>query len=114
MIVPIFLIVLLITVLLHEGLHFLVALGLGYRPSVKKSVFCPAICYENRQNPYHNFWIACSAPLTLFIIGMLFGGNDMASVLFKWLCLANVFNLLPITNDGEMIFLSLCQMLRRR
>lgn len=110
----ILIIVLLMAVLLHESIHFLVALALDYHPKIKWSVFYPAVYYENKQNHYHNILIACSAPLSMIAIGLLIKGNDTVTTGLKCFCLANIFNLLPVTNDGEVILLSLCRMIRRK
>lgn len=101
-------------VALHEGIHLVVAMILGYKPIIKKSILVPAIVYENKNNDFHNLLIAGSAPLILIFIGLLLPAENLPSVLIRLFCLLNILNLLPLTHDGEMILLSLCHLIRRR
>lgn len=101
-------------VLLHETIHLVVAMILGYKPIIKKSILVPAILYENKQNDFHNLLIAGSAPLFLIFLGLLLPAENVPTVLIRLFCWLNILNLLPVTNDGEMIFLSLCHLLRRK
>lgn len=101
------------SVILHEALHWLVAASLGYRPKLKWSFLAPAICYQNQQNHWHNLCIAGLAPLSLVVLGQFIPVHNLFSFLLKLFFLANLFNLLPFTNDGEVILLSLYHIWRR-
>ncbi|MFA9468496.1 MULTISPECIES: hypothetical protein [unclassified Streptococcus] len=101
------------SVILHEFLHWLVAVSLGYRPILKWIFFAPAICYPNQQNHWHNLCIAGLAPLSLVVLGQFIPAYNLFSFLLKLFFLANLFNLLPFTNDGEVILLSLYHIWRR-
>ena len=102
------------TIFVHEAIHWITAILLGYSPRVNWNFFIPSISYQNKQEHLHNLLIAGSAPGILFIIGLLLSGHEIVWFLVKIFCLANVFNLMPITNDGEVIFLSFYKIIKEK
>lgn len=105
---------LVLSILVHEWIHWLTAVAMGYQPTINWQLFAPSIQYENKNNQWYNLCIASSAPLILFLIGLFFQGESIFIFSLKVCCLSNVVNLLPITNDGEVILLSLYNIFVRK
>lgn len=68
--------------------------------------------YRNQNRPLDNFLIAFISPFLLTLIGILIPLNYYTLVL-KVTCLMNLFNLLPFTADGEVILLSIVQLIQK-
>lgn len=68
--------------------------------------------YRNQNRPLDNFLIAFISPFLLTLIGILIPLNYYILVL-KVTCLMNLFNLLPFTADGEVILLSIVQLIQK-
>lgn len=84
---------------LHEILH--------YQACFKHvGVLAFQVEYRNQNRPLDNFLIAFISPFLLTLIGILIPLNYYILVL-KVTCLMNLFNLLPFTADGEVIY---CQL----
>lgn len=100
--------------ILHELLHIFIAHLLSYSP---KLTFLPPlkfqVYYENRYQPLDNLLISIISPLFLVFIGFFIELN-IYTIILKITCLLNLFNLIPITGDGEVIFLSLMQMIKKK
>lgn len=105
---------LVVSVLVHEWIHWLTAVALGYRPTFNWKLSAPSIQYENKSNPWDNLCIAISAPLILFLFGLFLQGESIFLFSLKVCCLSNILNLMPITNDGEIILLSLYNIFVRK
>ncbi|WP_430786894.1 metalloprotease family protein [Virgibacillus flavescens] len=102
-------------VALHEAIHWVFALLFRRDPSFKfQRFFTPVITYKNNQSDTQNLIISASAPVILFTAGLLIESNSGVLVLIKIMCLANFFNLLPVTADGQMILLSLLNIRKKR
>ncbi|MFT9267222.1 hypothetical protein [Oenococcus sp.] len=102
-----------ILVSLHESLHFIAAKVFHLRPVFKINRFLlPMISYKNPGRDAQNLVVALSAPVGLIILGMLINSEIPYFGLAKILCLTNVANLLPITTDGEVIFLSVYNLIK--
>ncbi|EHN58775.1 hypothetical protein OKIT_0664 [Oenococcus kitaharae DSM 17330] len=83
------------------------------RPVFKINLFLlPVISYKNPGRDAQNLVVALSAPVGLIILGMLINSEIPYFGLAKILCLTNVANLLPITTDGEVIFLSVYNLIK--
>lgn len=105
---------LVLSILVHEGIHWLAAVATGYDPKINWYLFAPSVQYENKNNQWHNLCIACSAPLLLFLVGLFMQGESLFFFSLKVCFLSNIFNLMPITNDGEIILLSLYNIFVRK
>ncbi|ANU10841.1 membrane protein [Planococcus antarcticus DSM 14505] len=102
-------------VILHEAIHWMFALLFRRVPTLKfEHFFTPVITYKNNQSDIQNLIISASAPLGLFTVGLLIEADSGILVLIKIMCLANIFNFLPLTADGQVILLSLLNMLKKR
>ncbi|MPQ22956.1 hypothetical protein CKN86_04325 [Carnobacterium divergens] len=100
--------------LVHESLHFFVAIFLQYDPQlVKINPIAFKISYTNRNRPIDNLMIASIPAIVLSIVGLMIPLNYYTLIL-KLSCLVNIFNLLPITADGEIIVLSIIQILKKK
>lgn len=98
--------------LFHEGIHLFCAKILGYKPVlVKISPWAFKVSYKNKHIAIDNLIIAIMPAIVLIIIGIIIPLNYWTFIL-KLACLINFVNLLPITGDGEMIFLSIFQILK--
>ena len=98
---------------LHEILHYLVARVLRYQAYFKHvGILACQVEYRNRNCQLDNFLIAFISPFLLTIIGILIPLNYYTLVL-KVTCLMNLFNLLPFTADGEVILLSIVQLIQK-
>lgn len=103
-----------LSIIAHEWIHWLTAVAMGYQPTINWYLFTPSVQYENKNNQWHNLFIASSAPLLLFLLGLFFQGESIFIFSLKVCCLSNIFNLLPNTNDGEIILLSLYNIFVRK
>lgn len=109
-----YIIVIISAVILHEIIHYFFALLFRRGPTIKmKNLITPTISYKNNQSDIQNLVIASSAPLILIFIGILVDNDTDVLLIFKLMCLANIFNLLPFTVDGQVILLSLFNILRK-
>ena len=62
----------LLTVVIHEMLHYLTAYFLGYKPKFEFEKFLvPSVKFINKGRDVHNFIIALAAPTGLVLIGLL-------------------------------------------
>ena len=103
-----------LSLMIHELSHFLMAIVLGYQPHIHRNgILNFAVTYRNQQNDKHNLMIAAIAPVMSIMVGILLP-NGQNLMLLKLFCLSNIFNLLPVTSDGEVILLSIINILRKR
>lgn len=97
----------------HEVIHWMTAKVFHMKPSITLDYkIIPAVSYNNSGNDFHNLLVSISAPTTLTIIGFLVNWQLAYLIVFKVMCLANVFNLLPFTNDGQVALLSVVNLIR--
>lgn len=109
-----FILSIMLSLIIHELSHVLMAKGLGYQPHIqRKGILNFAVTYRNQQNDKHNLMIAAIAPVMSIMVGILLP-NGQNLLLLKLFCLSNIFNLLPVTSDGEVILLSVINILRKR
>ncbi|GAA2966325.1 hypothetical protein [Ligilactobacillus murinus] len=100
------------TFLIHESFHYIVARLFGYNPKfVFSSYFSPTIIYTNRGEDLKNLCISLAGPLGTVIIGMLVPDIDLFN-LFKIVCFLHLICLTPITADGQVILLSILNIVR--
>lgn len=100
--------------IIHEFLHLIVAKFFKYNTNIKKFAIFPfKVEYVNNNKPLENLLIAIISPLFLFLVGVIIPLNYY-TVILKLTCVINFFNLLPITADGEVILLSIFQILERK
>ena len=99
---------------IHEMSHMMFAL-LFKRKNIKVHVswtnFC--IAYENNNNDIQNLIIAISAPIITTGIGIYLVFQIPNLIGLGILFLTNIINFFPITNDGEIILMSLVNIVRR-
>ncbi|WP_430607911.1 metalloprotease family protein [Enterococcus sp. DIV2379] len=100
---------------IHEISHLLFALFFkrkNIRTHISWTCFC--ITYENNYNDLQNMVIAISAPIVTTSIGLflVFEIPDLRGL--GILFLTNIINFFPITNDGEIILMSLINIVRRK
>lgn len=102
-----------LTLVLHECCHYLTAYLLGYSPKIgiEKNLM-PYVRFQNRQRDSDNLLIALSAPLGMFGIGLLIP-NVFGLQFIKVVCLLNILHLLPICSDGQVILLSIINQLKK-
>lgn len=92
----------LLSVLLHEGVHIYFACVFKLKPKLRISKFgTPIVQYKNNNNYIQILIVAVSAPILLISISLVLPNSNMY-ILFKVMGLCNVFNLLPVTADGEV------------
>lgn len=97
----------------HEFIHWIVAKAFGMKPRLTFSyVVIPAVSYRNKGENLHNLLISISSPVLLVIVGFMVNWQLAYLIVFKVMCLANFFNLLPCTNDGQIALLSIVNLLR--
>lgn len=101
-------------VIVHEGIHYITAYCLGLSPKVKLSLRSPSVTYKNKGCDIKNLLVSGIAPIILIIAGIFINGKDIISFYTKILCLSNVFNLLPFTTDGEVIVMSILNIVRKK
>lgn len=102
------------SVTLHEAIHWLCAKLLGLNPhfSIRaKGVL--AVHFKNVKNDYKNLFVALSAPIILIVVAILLPISGIF-VLLKMMFILNVLNLTPLTNDGQIILLSLLNIWRKK
>ncbi|WP_368739928.1 metalloprotease family protein [Enterococcus casseliflavus] len=99
---------------IHEVSHFLFAM-LFKRKGIKFHVSWTSffITYENNSNDFQNLIIAISAPLVTTSIGFFLVLKIPELTGLGILFLTNIINFFPITNDGEIILMSLVNITRR-
>ena len=100
--------------IIHEFLHWIVAFVFKLEPILVWRILTPAIIYKNTYEDWKNLLVALSAPLILFAIGVFIQGNDISSVVVKFMCLANFINFLPFTDDGKVILVSIINILKSK
>ncbi|WP_418080403.1 hypothetical protein [Streptococcus halotolerans] len=83
-------------------------------PKVKASLRSPSIVYKSTGNNINNILVSGIAPTILIILGMFINGRDIISFYTKILCLSNILNLLPFTTDGEVILMSILNIVRKK
>lgn len=107
------LILVILTIVIHELFHYLVALFLGYSPrfGIEKNLM-PYVQFQNSNRDVDNLLIALSAPLGMFCVG-LFLPNILIFRLVKFVCLINIIHILPICSDGQIILLSIINQLKK-
>ncbi len=100
-------------VICHEVIHWIFAKWFHRHPKIEFYQFItPVVTYKNNDNDLQNLIISASAPIILTILGILIDGNT-GTIFIKIMCLFNAFNLLPIATDGEVILLSVINLLRK-
>ncbi|WP_141373866.1 metalloprotease family protein [Enterococcus casseliflavus] len=100
---------------IHEISHLLSAVYFK-RKNIKAHISwtCFCITYENNYNDLQNMIIAISAPIVTTSIGLflVFKIPELSGL--GILFLTNIINFFPITNDGEIILMSLVNIIRRK
>ncbi|AYG57169.1 metalloprotease family protein [Staphylococcus pseudintermedius] len=93
---------------IHESTHLICA-KLYRRKDIKINVnklFVVSVSYKNNHNSFQNLVIAASAPLicvSLGLILLILGYLNILTLVF----LSNIFNFLPVTQDGQIILISI-------
>lgn len=102
-------------VTIHECFHYAVAKICGADPRFSIQKLTPSVSFKNRHNDLHNLLVALAGPLPLVIIGFcLINRINAHTTIFMLMCLTNVFNLIPVTADGQVILLSILNMIKSR
>ncbi len=102
-----------IAVTIHEYIHYVFAKLFKMNPKLNFNWGTPSITYSNGNNDFHNLIIASSAPLVMIVLGLVIP-NSVMFLCFKLMCFSNIFNVTPFTTNGEVILLSLINILRRK
>ena len=97
-----------ISIVLHESLHYLVAKRLKLYPQVKIHNLIPSVIYQNTHDYIKNLLVSI-APLSMLTLVYIL--PDKWYVL-KVMCFCQIFNLFPFTQDGEVILLSIINLLK--
>ncbi len=58
--------------------------------------------------------VSLSAPVSMITLGYFLKGDSFVILFSKLLCYSNLINLLPFTSDGEIILMSLMNIIRRK
>lgn len=104
-----------IVIIFHEMMHWIFAKIFRRQPKIKILKFLtPTVVYDNNQNDWQNLIIASSAPFILIALGLCITIDSIFTFTIKMMCFTNFFNLLPITTDGELILLSLLNLLKKK
>lgn len=99
-----------IVVSLHESIHFVVAKILKLSPHFYVSKYgTPTVKYKNENKYFKTFLTSISAPIVVVVIAILLPESDQFN-LIKLMGLLNIFNLLPITTDGEVAIYALIKL----
>lgn len=101
-------------VCVHEGIHFLTAYVMGLSPKLNCHVLKPSVYFRNKRNDIKNLIVATSSPLLLTSYGVMMNPEDILTLYTKILCLTNLLNFLPFTSDGEVILISIINLVRRK
>ncbi|MHA8042359.1 metalloprotease family protein (plasmid) [Staphylococcus xylosus] len=105
----------LLVAVIHELTHFIFA-KIYKREYIKinvKKIYYLSVSYKNNHNPSQNLVIAISAPCVCVFIGLtliILGQLNFLTLIF----LLNILNFLPITQDGQMILISIIDILKNR
>lgn len=99
-----------ISILLHESLHYLVARKLKLNPQVKMHNLILSITYKNTHEDIKNLFVG-AAPLLMVTLIFILPNNKW--FVFKVMCFCQIFNILPICADGEVILLSIINLLKK-
>ncbi|MDR2661183.1 MAG: metalloprotease family protein [Lactobacillaceae bacterium] len=104
-----------IVVIFHELIHFIIAVILKAKPSINfNNFYKPTVLYSRKITDL-KIIVITSAPISiLFLLGCIIHAGNYVLFLFKIMCLANIVNLLPITNDGEIILFSIMNIISKR
>lgn len=95
-------------VVAHELLHYGAARALGLSPSLSLvNPLRPAVVYRNRHVDWKNCLVAIAPGIILPAIGFTVLHVYPTLWVFALLAISNLVNLLPITADGEIVLLSL-------
>ncbi|EGQ3129994.1 metalloprotease family protein [Staphylococcus pseudintermedius] len=98
---------------IHESTHLICA-KLYRRKDIKINVnklFVVSVSYKNNHNSFQNLVIAASAPficVSLGLILLILGYLNILTLVF----LSNIFNFLPVTQDGQIILISIINILK--
>lgn len=104
----------LLTVVVHELLHYLTAYFLGYNPKFEFEKFLvPSVKFLNKGRDIDNFMIALVAPVGMELIGLLIPDNNAFLALARIVCFLNVLHIFPFCTDGQVILLSLLNIVRK-
>lgn len=107
------LVIMIAMICIHEGIHYGMATILGYKPIFTFGKFLtPTVEFENKNRVIDNLLISISAPLTLFLVGCLINGETSVVLFLKYICLLNIFCLLPLSADGQVMILSLINLVK--
>ncbi|EGQ2898571.1 hypothetical protein EEJ54_05635 [Staphylococcus pseudintermedius] len=74
-------------------------------------LFVVSVSYKNNHNSFQNLVIAASAPficVSLGLILLILGYLNILTLVF----LSNIFNFLPVTQDGQIILISVINILK--
>ncbi|MDN6900193.1 metalloprotease family protein [Oenococcus sicerae] len=105
----------LLAVVIHEIIHFITASFCKLNPSlILDNWAIPKVVFKNAGNDYKNLLVACLAPICLITLGVAIHFVVNAFVVFQFMCLTNILNLLPVSSDGEIIYLSIGNIFSKR
>lgn len=108
-----FLIYLYLILIIHEAIHYYVAILFNYIPTCQRvSFFSYKVTYVNKNKPLESLIIAIAPTLFFIIVGILLPSNEYTASI-KLLCFLHLGNLTILTNDGEVIILSIIQLYRK-
>lgn len=111
----IYIVSLIVVVILHEYIHWIFAKIFNRHPSVTISKFFTAsIQYQNNGKDFENLVIAASPGLILPLFSFIIPQNNLYFIMIKIFSFLNFLNLLPLTADGEVILLSLLNIIMPR
>lgn len=99
----------------HEALHWLCAWFLRLNPRLRMSRwFVVSVQYDNAGSDWKHLVTSACGPVVLVLIGLSLPHGDTVVCIAKTVLLLNLCNLLPITNDGEVIAMSVTNILVRQ
>ncbi|WP_236700984.1 metalloprotease family protein [Kandleria vitulina] len=99
-----------LSIILHEFFHYLTAKALKLEPKIKLKFLVPSVVYKNTKDNIKNL-IVSSSPLLMILLTFIIPENKV--IVFKIMCLCQLINIFPITADGEIILLSIMNLLKK-
>lgn len=101
--------------IIHESIHYIFAFIFKREElSFKISPVQCYVSYKNNDNDFQNLIISSSAPLLTTFIGLiiLIFFTDIKGI--GLIFFTNLLNFTPLTSDGEVILVSILNILRRK
>lgn len=99
-----------LSIILHEFFHYLTAKVLKLEPTIKLKYLIPSVVYKNTKEDVKNL-IVSAAPLLMILLTFIIPEDKF--IVFKIMCLCQIINIFPITADGEIILLSIMNLLKK-